>query len=216
MSSLQDSPAVFPTEVLPPLIRDWEPWLLTLLRDHPPNHPDVRRDLVASVLAFLAMEECDHEPVLVRFYQSNKTLVYLHQCSKCWSRLSNFLPHRSLTDEEKASAQPRREFTWETMTALKMTMLARINECGTPAVAPTESDRWWADYNSYLQTPEWRTKRAKVLRRAGGMCEGCGEAPATIVHHLTYKRVGREMLFDLVAVCPACHDALHPEKVDRG
>ena len=52
-------------------------------------------------------------------------------------------------------------------------------------------------------------KRAAVLRRCGGVCEGCGEAPAVEVHHLTYQRVGRELLFDLVGVCRACHDAAH-------
>ena len=35
------------------------------------------------------------------------------------------------------------------------------------------------DYDKYLRTPWWKEKRSKVLRRAGGMCEGCGDRSAT-------------------------------------
>lgn len=71
---------------------------------------------------------------------------------------------------------------------------------------------WWAWYNRYLQTPEWRERRRRVMARANGICEGCGEREATQVHHLTYTRVGHEMLFDLVAVCDACHRTIHQDK----
>jgi 5-methylcytosine-specific restriction endonuclease McrA len=71
---------------------------------------------------------------------------------------------------------------------------------------------WWKDYNAYLLTPDWRARRLAVLRRANGTCEGCGQQAATQVHHLTYERIGCEMLFDLVALCDACHHALHPDR----
>lgn len=65
------------------------------------------------------------------------------------------------------------------------------------------------DYNQYMKSEEWQTLRRKVFARAKGICEGCGEAAATAVHHLTYERMGEEMLFDLVAVCQGCHDKIH-------
>ena len=65
------------------------------------------------------------------------------------------------------------------------------------------------DYGNYLSSPEWAQKRKKVLERAGGLCEGCRERPATEVHHRSYDHIGKEFLFELVAVCSACHDALH-------
>src|SRR5690606_26359580 len=65
------------------------------------------------------------------------------------------------------------------------------------------------EYNRYMRTDEWRAKREKVLTRANGTCEGCGERVATEVHHLTYERLGAEMLFDLVAVCSDCHMTIH-------
>src|ERR1051325_3988770 len=41
-----------------------------------------------------------------------------------------------------------------------------------------ERERWWAWYNDYLNSPQWRDRRRKVLERARGVCEGCGERRA--------------------------------------
>jgi hypothetical protein len=71
------------------------------------------------------------------------------------------------------------------------------------------------EYDDYLATPEWRAKRAKVLKRANGICEGCLERNATQVHHLTYEHIRREFMFELIAVCEECHTRLHPEKHDE-
>lgn len=70
---------------------------------------------------------------------------------------------------------------------------------------------WWDWYAAYLACPEWHVRRAAVLERDGGRCrvEGC-DRPATQVHHLTYERVGYELLDDLAAVCDECHRKIHP------
>src|SRR5262249_28732406 len=70
-------------------------------------------------------------------------------------------------------------------------------------------------YDQYMESDEWRSRRNKVFKRAGGKCEGCLERHATQVHHLTYRRFGAELLFDLVAVCDECHTICHPEKEDE-
>lgn len=62
------------------------------------------------------------------------------------------------------------------------------------------------EYNSYLNSDKWRQKRAAVLRRAAGVCEGCGFAGAVEVHHKTYEHIFDEPLFDLVAICRKCHE----------
>ncbi len=64
-------------------------------------------------------------------------------------------------------------------------------------------------YRAYLKTPQWRDRREKILRRAGGWCEGCGTRPATEVHHLSYANVFDEFLFELAALCAACHRRVH-------
>lgn len=71
---------------------------------------------------------------------------------------------------------------------------------------------WWANYNAYLKTPEWRAKSAAVLQRDGYVCQGCLKNRATQAHHLTYKRVFSEPLFDLVAICKPCHENIHPDR----
>jgi hypothetical protein len=68
---------------------------------------------------------------------------------------------------------------------------------------------FWARYREYLTSDAWRGKRARVLEHANFTCEGWRERPATQVHHLHYRRVFDELLFDLVAVCDACHEKCH-------
>jgi len=74
-----------------------------------------------------------------------------------------------------------------------------------------ESQDLQAQYSAYRRTPAWQSKRARVLRRTGGVCEGCLQAQATEIHHLTYANIGDELLFQLVALCRACHEKVHPE-----
>jgi hypothetical protein len=77
------------------------------------------------------------------------------------------------------------------------------------AAERARKDREWLEwYDAYLASSKWRERRQLVMQRAGGMCEGCGKAPASEVHHLTYERVGDEMLFDLVAICHPCHQRI--------
>lgn len=81
--------------------------------------------------------------------------------------------------------------------------------------------QWRADYSTYLLSQAWRTKRAAVLQRADGICEGCGKRRAVQVHHLQYPRncwpgseewIRQEKLFDLRAICLECHDDVHSHK----
>lgn len=64
-------------------------------------------------------------------------------------------------------------------------------------------------YDVYLASDAWAHKKSKVMQRANGMCEGCGDEKAQEVHHKTYKNVGDEFLFELVALCNTCHDRYH-------
>ena len=63
-------------------------------------------------------------------------------------------------------------------------------------------------YRRYLQSDAWKTKRKAVLQAAGYRCRRCG-APATEVHHETYKRIYNERMSDLTALCSNCHEAAH-------
>lgn len=78
-----------------------------------------------------------------------------------------------------------------------------------------ERKQWWAQYNVYLKSEQWRKVRARVLKRAQYRCEGCDECAASQVHHLTYENMGNEFLWELRAVCNACHDRFHAQQDER-
>lgn len=88
-----------------------------------------------------------------------------------------------------------------------------------------QAGRWWDAYNLYLSSPDWHHKRALVLRRAAGLCEGCGMNRATQVHHRKYPRgcapgseewLAQEKLFDLIAICDECHEDVHADYESGG
>lgn len=63
-----------------------------------------------------------------------------------------------------------------------------------------------------LRSPKWRDIRARVLRRANGVCEGCGLRLPVQVHHVDYAHMGDEFLWELRAVCIECHERVHADK----
>jgi 5-methylcytosine-specific restriction endonuclease McrA len=102
--------------------------------------------------------------------------------------------------------QRRRDAEWE---ARRAEIAAERRE---------QSEQWWADYNAYMLSPEWRAKRAAVLERDDWLCQGCRVNRAAQVHHLHYPQncqpgsaewISKEKLFDLVSVCDDCHDDIH-------
>ena len=67
-----------------------------------------------------------------------------------------------------------------------------------------------AKYQEYLKSGEWKHLRDKKIKQVNYTCDGCGEQYRALeVHHLTYERIGEELLTDLVAFCPICHKKAH-------
>lgn len=69
---------------------------------------------------------------------------------------------------------------------------------------------WRERYADYLRSNKWRELRAKVLYRDGMLCQSCLIAPATEVHHLSYRYYndGFDVAFVLRSVCADCHDRI--------
>jgi hypothetical protein len=89
----------------------------------------------------------------------------------------------------------------------------RQQQAERQAERENQSRLWWEQYGEHLASPGWQRRRALVMRRAGTICEGCGEVPATQVHHVSYdsyNRLGREFLWELAAVYDDCHTDIHP------
>lgn len=77
-------------------------------------------------------------------------------------------------------------------------------------------------YKAYINSPQWKAKRASKIKAAGGVCEftstryenGVHEVRCTrtrylTVHHNTYERLGRELHGDLDVFCYAHHMIEH-------
>ena len=61
----------------------------------------------------------------------------------------------------------------------------------------------------------WRRLRAAAFERAGHVCERCGRAPASEVHHTTAIADGGARLpalGDVEALCQACHLGAHGKR----
>lgn len=77
----------------------------------------------------------------------------------------------------------------------------------------------------HYATARHKQWRAKVLRRAGGLCEICRRygrldaqglpVAATTAHHIKHVDEYPELAYDVrngMALCEACHNRMHPEK----
>lgn len=78
--------------------------------------------------------------------------------------------------------------------------------------------RWvkWTNYQAYLDSLAWRSKRERALRRAEFACQLCnakkGKGVWLEVHHrdLTYSfEFGCEDDNDLTVLCNRCHGRFH-------
>lgn len=157
---------------------------------------------------WMALPRCSHPTHEVRKkLASDGAISIWRYCLTCGQKITPAIRKATLTaaeiealpvwdyELEKAYNRAREELRWKMMDEEK-------------ARADAE---WQSQYDEYLQSPEWRAKRAKVLQRAKGICEGCLDAPATVVHHLNYWNVMDELLFQLVALCEPCHARCHSQ-----
>jgi 5-methylcytosine-specific restriction endonuclease McrA len=150
---------------------------------------------------------CEHKATDTRVRtKSNGVRVVVRQCLRCGGAVGT-IQKRYITlagipewDEEL----PKR---WQS----EVDEFYRRRAAQYEANRQKQNEEWWAAYDRYLLTPEWRAKRTAVLARVKGVCEGCGLRPPVQVHHTTYEHVGFEMLWELKAVCMTCHRQLHPD-----
>jgi len=67
------------------------------------------------------------------------------------------------------------------------------------------------NYKAYLQSEKWKHRRNKFLRKRDrrNRCKLCFSHGPVDVHHMTYARVGRELVKDLRGLCRDCHQFVH-------
>ena len=129
--------------------------------------------------------------------------IYLWQCLTCGHPNSNILPYNDPDIATEAPIDP-----WdETLQQKWFDAFA----ASTVKQNKDENKIWWDKYNTYLASPEWRAKSIAVRAR-DPVCQGCRQNFSEQAHHVTYRNVGHEFLFELIALCAKCHDRLHDLK----
>ena len=64
---------------------------------------------------------------------------------------------------------------------------------------------------------DWKTRRAAVIARAGGLCQACGsERPLEVDHIVNVAEGGTHELDNLQALCHPCHSIKTKAEQRRG
>jgi 5-methylcytosine-specific restriction endonuclease McrA len=147
--------------------------------------------------------ECRHANSRLRKRTlSNGSIAFIHQCTKCGISVGQPIARDKVPDVQNTPP-------WDD------TLQERVRQRERES-RETQREEWRLEYAEYLRSQKWSDKRQLVLRRAGGICEGCLASKATQVHHLTYDHVFDELLFELVAICDDCHDRAHGRNQTEG
>lgn len=154
----------------------------------------------ASSAAYPEDCKCAFTQMTRRIVRNGATQI-VRQCTTCGRATTSPFPRSAVGDMDRIPLFDE--------SLIERWSKSRAAEFARVAAAKRGSFFDW--YDGYLKSEEWRARREKVMQRCDGVCEGCGNAKAVQVHHLTYERVGREMLFDLVGICAQCHSGVHDD-----
>lgn len=175
--------------------------------------PDGKPVKIAGDVRFVQLftewqtDRCGHERTgIVCWVNGGSQTCFNWFCGDCGYKLSSNIPHElakahgcvKVTLDELASRS-------KSYVSERQERLDRMKAAAAERSQPSNRQ----DYSDYLRSPRYRELRERVMRRANGLCEGCLNAPAEQVHHLTYEHVGSEFAFELRALCERCHHRLH-------
>lgn len=66
------------------------------------------------------------------------------------------------------------------------------------------------DYEEYITSDKWNSKRSEVFKLLGRKCQKCLSTKRLHVHHKTYIRFKEENIeTDLTVLCSSCHNTYH-------
>jgi len=154
--------------------------------------------------------ECLHDGAteLRIFTASNGAEHFRHQCLTCGKSVGQSVSKATIVaDRLRPFDETLSDRYWAARTNEKSKIIRKHIKIQSEA-----NVRFSKEYIEYLASDRWASKRTKVLERAKYVCEGCGDAKATEVHHLTYSHLFEEFLFELVALCHACHVRWHQDE----
>ncbi len=133
----------------------------------------------------------------------NGTKMYCVQCLKCGKQVGQWIPYANIEDIESVNPfnENTRDYYINSTRELHAALMKRKRSM---------------DYGEFtkrrlaaLETPHWAMCKREVKKRCCEICEGCGKSVMSEVHHLTYRNLGKEFLFELVGLCSGCHNRYH-------
>jgi 5-methylcytosine-specific restriction endonuclease McrA len=149
-------------------------------------------------------------------YSEGGVLQLFSQCTTCGKKGQNSTLKHSTIDNFKEKVitgkinifnvdlNNKYKSTWEEYRALSNIKTLKYTKIHNDKQTNSKQE-WFKEHNEYLQTDQWKAIRLKVLKRDNFLCQGCLEAPATEVHHLSYAHWKNELMFELLSVCSNCH-----------
>ena len=172
----------------------------------------VKIDPAPEAVGYGLRDWCKHlQTVITHSAASDGTYRYREMCACC---MAPTIPRRAGFGEVKAVAK------WGgTAVALSlhvdelkaMDAQDRLKEVSSMIGVWKRAEKnaaFWAAHKSHMRSNEWQEIRARLFEIAQGKCNRC-DGPAEHAHHLTYERLGAELIEDLEALCAHCHHAEH-------
>lgn len=181
--------------------------------------------MIADFTPMQAVEkrfECNHaEQRMVKYQQSNGQWRVRMQCTNCGDCTTGDMKMAGidldlLPIRDNDLAQQYRSAKYAARDEARYSFLNQFEQ-----EKLSKQQKWWTNYNHYLQTDHWRNLRHIVLVRDRYQCQNCfckvTETTAH-AHHLSYvgfNRVHYSFAFECVTLCAKCHNEFHAE-VDYG
>lgn len=145
---------------------------------------------------YQSFTHCEHDfkPVLYTYESGAKRVM--ETCVKCFDRTqSKKLKDYDLGKLPARSAEHYKDY-YDEITSERIDFIKYLQ---------VKRDEYFnKKYDDYLTSDKWYVIRNTVMERDNYKCQIC-KNKATDIHHLTYKNFGKEYLFELVALCRACH-----------
>jgi hypothetical protein len=174
--------------------------------DGRPTRIDSDARLPGLFREFLA-DACRHPiKIVVKTRDSLDRAIFFRHCEHCGLKLSSAIAHDKVGNVSHLTAADMENRSEAYTRARKERRDKIVSDAADRAQGGNRDS-----YADYLRSDAWKRRRDKILKRAGGLCEGCLTNSAHEVHHLTYAHKGNEFAFELVALCPPCHSRLHSE-----
>lgn len=70
-------------------------------------------------------------------------------------------------------------------------------------------------YSKYIVSESWKNFTKRFYKKNKKECASCSGKTEIDIHHMTYERLGHELMEDVVALCNDCHFSFHERMKER-